>query len=58
MSSSGPRGSTSTPLKLENGNEDEGLVRSRSEEEWWFISRKTDEPIFAEEIMLKERVHV
>ena len=31
------------------------MVRSRSEEEWWFISRKTDEPISAEEIMLKER---
>ena len=55
MSSSGPRGSTSTPLQLESGNEDEGLVRSRSEEEWWFISRKTDEPIFAEKITLKER---
>ena len=33
-------------------------VRSRSEEEWWFISRKTDEPISAEKIMLKERVRV
>ena len=31
------------------------FVRSRSEEEWWFISRKTDEPIFAEKITLKER---
>ena len=58
MSSSGLRGSTATPPKVERKNEEEGLVRSRSEEEWWFISRKTDEPIFAEEIMLKERVHV
>ena len=58
MSSSDLRGSTATPLQLESGNEDEGLVRSRSEEEWWFISRKTDEPISAEKIMLKERVRV
>ena len=58
MSSSDLRGSTATPLQLERENEEEGLVRSRSVEEWWFISRKTVEPIFAEEIMLKERVHV
>ena len=58
MSSSGPRGSTSTPLQLESGNEDEGLVRSRSEEEWWIISRKTDDPIFVEKKILKKRVRV
>ena len=31
------------------------MERKRSEEEWWFISRKTDEPISAEKITLKER---
>ena len=40
---------------MESGNEEEGLVRSREEEEWWFISRKTDELISAEKITLKER---
>ena len=58
MSSSDLRGSTATLLELESGNEDEGLVGRRSEEEWWFISRKTDEPIFVEKKMLKKRVRV
>ena len=58
MSSSDLRGSTATLLQLESGNEDESLVRSRSEEECWFISRKTDEPISAEKITLKERYQV
>ena len=31
------------------------MERKRSEEEWWFISRKTDEPISAEKITLNER---
>jgi len=55
LSSSERRRSTATPLQLESGNEEEGLERSRSEEEWWFISRKTDEPISAVKITLKER---
>ena len=55
MSSSERRRSTATPLQLESGNEEEGLEKSRSEEEWWFISRKTDEPISAVKITLKER---
>ena len=59
MSSSDLRGPTATPLKVESEKERERrLERKRSEEEWWFISRKTDEPIFVEKIMLKERVHV
>jgi len=56
MSSSDLRGSIATPPQLESGKKREGMLeRKRSEEEWWFISRKTDEPISAEKITLKER---
>ena len=47
------------PAEAESGNEGEGLERSRSEEEWWFISRKTDEPISAEKKdNAEETIHV